>query len=149
MKTRRPGRQGGGDASIGRSPERPVRALVERFWSAMGANDWPEAGALLHDDFLLEWPQSGERVRGRDRFVAVNARYPAAGPWRFTVHAVVVDEGGGSAASDVGVTDGAVTARAITFFTVREGRIWRMTEFWPEPFPPAAWRARWVEGAGG
>ncbi len=122
------------------------RALVERFWEAMRRNDWGAAGRLLHDEFVLTWPQSGERVRGRGNFVEVNAGYPAAGPWRFTVHRIVADDAG--VASDVGVTDGAVEARAVSFFDVRDGLIWRVTEFWPDPFPPAAWRARWVERAG-
>jgi ketosteroid isomerase-like protein len=123
--------------------EGTARALVERFWRAMGTNDWSAAGALLHDDFVLEWPQSGERLRGRESFVAVNAHYPAAGPWRFTVHRVVAEAD--RAVSDVGVTDGAVVARAVSFFELRDGLVWRMTEFWPDPFPPAGWRARWVE----
>jgi ketosteroid isomerase-like protein len=113
----------------------------------MNRNDWRGAAALLHDDFVLEWPQSGERIRGREHFVEVNARYPAAGPWRFTVHRVVADARG--VATDVGVTDGAVVARAVSFFELRDGLVWRITEFWPEPFPPAAWRAAWVESGGG
>jgi len=37
----------------------------------MYANDFRGAGELLHDEYLLEWPQSGERIRGRDIFVAI------------------------------------------------------------------------------
>ncbi len=119
------------------------RQAVERFWRAMGDNDWPGAGRLLHDDFALDWPQSGERIRGRDNFAAVNAHYPAAGRWRFTLHRLVADERG--AASEVVVTDGARLDRAITFFELRDGLIRRMIEYWPEPFAPAPWRAPWVE----
>ncbi|MDI3340935.1 MAG: nuclear transport factor 2 family protein [Sphaerobacter sp.] len=97
---------------------------------------------MFHDEFTLEWPQSGGRIRGRDNFVQVNTRYPAAEPWRFAVHRIVADDGG--AVSDVTVTDGAVVARAISFFAMRDGRIWRMTEFWPDPFAPQEWRAAWV-----
>src|SRR5690349_3199371 len=75
------------------------RQLVERFWQAMNTNDWEAVGHLLHDAYTLDWPQSGERIRGRDHFVAVNAHYPAAGPWRFVVQHIVADDDG--AASDV------------------------------------------------
>jgi ketosteroid isomerase-like protein len=109
----------------------------------MNTNDWRAVSALLQDDCLLVYPQSGERIRGRENFIAVNALYPAAGVWRFTVHRVIADEMG--AASDVDVTDGARNDRVITFFEFRDGLIWRMTEFWPEPFEAAAWRAQWVE----
>lgn len=119
------------------------RRVIEQFWAAIHANDFRAAGALLHDDYVLEWPQSGERVRGRENFIAVNEHYPAAEAWRVTVHRIVADEGG--VASEVTVTDGAVTARAITFSEVRDGKIVRQTEYWPDPFEAAPWRAQWVE----
>lgn len=119
------------------------RQIVERFWRAMGDNDGPGTGRLLHDGFALDWPQSGERIRGRDNFAAVNAHYPAAGRWRFTLQRLVADERG--AASEVTVTDGARADRALTSFELRDGLIRRMIEYWPEPFTPAPWRAPWVE----
>lgn len=117
--------------------------VVERFWAAMGENDFQAAGELLHDEFVLEWPQSGERIRGRSNFVAINGQYPATGRWRFTLHRLVADSSG--VVTDVTVTDGTVSGRAITFSEVRDGRIVRQTEYWPDPFEPATWRARWVE----
>jgi ketosteroid isomerase-like protein len=98
---------------------------------------------LLHDEYVLEWPQSGERIRGRANFVAVNEHYPAAGRWRVAVRRLIAE--GDEVVSEVEVTDGVLTARAITFSTVREGRIARQTEYWPDPFEAAAWRAQWVE----
>ncbi len=119
------------------------RQVVERFWAAMGENDFQAAGELLHDQFVLEWPQSGERIRGRSNFVAINEQYPATGRWRFTLHRLVADSSG--VVTDVTVTDGTFSGRAITFSEVRDGRIVRQTEYWPDPFEPATWRARWVE----
>jgi ketosteroid isomerase-like protein len=52
---------------------------------------------------------------------------------------------GDEVVSDVSVTDGAITGRVITFSTVRDGKILEQTEFWPEPYAPAEWRASWVE----
>lgn len=117
--------------------------VVERFWAAIGRNDFEAAGALLHEEYVLEWPQSGERIRGRENFVALNEHYPAAGPWRSKVNCIVAE--GSRVATDVTVTDGTTTARAITFSEVRDGKIVRQTEYWPDPFEAAAWRARWVE----
>jgi ketosteroid isomerase-like protein len=120
-----------------------IRAIVEGYWQRMNTNDWQAAGQLLHDDFVLSWPQSGERIRGRANFAAVNANYPAAGPWRFAVQQLIADENG--AASDVLVSAPSISARVVTFFELRDGRIWRMTEFWPDPFEAAEWRKQWVE----
>lgn len=124
-------------------PRERNEQVVAQFWAAMQTNDFRAAGESLHDDYLLEWPQSGERIRGRENFVAINEHYPAAGRWKFEVHRLVADDR--EVATDVSVTDGAVKARVITFSTVRDDKIWRQTEFWPDSFEPAAWRARWVE----
>jgi ketosteroid isomerase-like protein len=86
---------------------------------------------------------TGERIRGRENFVAINANYPSAGRWRFTVRHLIADEQG--AATDVSVTDGVTQAQAVSFFQMRDGLIWRVAEFWPDPFSPAGWRAAWVE----
>ncbi|HSL46082.1 MAG TPA: nuclear transport factor 2 family protein [Anaerolineales bacterium] len=120
--------------------------IVQRFWAAMQTNDFKAAGELLHDEYVLEWPQSGERIRGRANFVAVNVNYPAHGRWEFTVHHLVAE--GDQVISDVGVTDSAITGRVITFSTIRDGKIVRQIEFWPDPFEPAAWRKQWVERIG-
>lgn len=109
----------------------------------MQDNDFQAAGEFLHDDYLLEWPQSGKRIRGRANFVAVNGNYPAHGRWEFTIHRIIAE--GDQVVSDVGVTDGLIEARAITFSTIRAGKIVHQTEFWPDPFESAAWRVRWVE----
>ena len=119
------------------------KQVVEEFWAAMQTNDFKSAAEYLHDDYSLEWPQSGERIRGRANFVAVNEHYPAHGRWEFTIHRIIGE--GDEVVSDVGVTDGTITGRAITFSTIRDGKIFRQTEFWPDPFEPPEWRAQWVE----
>lgn len=119
------------------------KQVVEAFWAAMQTNDFKRAGELLRDEYVLEWQQSGERIRGRANFVAVNENYPAHGRWEFTIHRLITE--GDEVVSDVGVTDRVVKARVITFSTIRDGRILHQTEFWPDPFEPAAWRAQWVE----
>jgi len=119
------------------------KQIVERFWLTMQTNDFKAAAELLHDDYLLEWPQSGERIRGRAHFAAFNENYPAHGRWEFTLHRLVAEEN--EVVSDVDVTDGVVSGRAITFSTIRDGKIDHQVEFWPDPFDPPAWRAQWVE----
>jgi len=109
----------------------------------MDTNDFRVAAAWLHDDYQLDWPQSQERIRGRDNFVAVNEHYPAAGPWQFVVERLVAGED--EVVTDITVTDGVTVARAITFSRVCDGKIVRQTEYWPDPYPAPAWRARWVE----
>jgi hypothetical protein len=119
------------------------KQILEQFWEAMKSNDFYAVAEFLHDEYILEWPQSGERIRGRDHFAAINTYYPAEGKWRFTINQIVTE--GEVVVTDVTVTDGSRTDRAITFSTVRDGKIWKQIEFWPEPFEAPAWRAEWVE----
>ncbi|MEZ4518283.1 MAG: nuclear transport factor 2 family protein [Chloroflexota bacterium] len=119
------------------------RRIVEQYWAAMNTNDFQAASEWLHEDFILDWPQSGERIYGRENFATINEQYPAAGLWRFTINRLVADEQ--SVVTDVSVTDGETVAIAITFSEIRDGKIIRQTEYWPDPFPAPAWRAPFVE----
>ena len=119
------------------------KQIIERFWATMQTNDFKAVGELLHDDYTLEWPQSRERIRGHANFVAINENYPAQGRWEFMVQRIIAE--GNEVVSDVDVTDGVITGRVITFSTIQDGKILHQTEFWPDPFEPAAWRAQWVE----
>jgi ketosteroid isomerase-like protein len=123
--------------------ESSATALARRFWELMASNDFRSVGAVLSDDFVLEWPQSNERIRGRDRFAEMNENYPANGLWRFTIHRIVGNEM--EAVTDVGVTDGSISARAISFFSVNGGKIFRLVEFWPEEYTAPENRRHLVE----
>ncbi|HND47639.1 MAG TPA: nuclear transport factor 2 family protein [Anaerolineales bacterium] len=119
------------------------KQVLETFWEKMESNDFYAVAELLHDEFTLEWHQSGELIRGRENFAKINTAYPANGEWRFNINSIVAE--GDVVVTDVSVTDGVVKDRVITFSTVRDGKIWKQIEFWPEPFAAPEWRARWVE----
>jgi ketosteroid isomerase-like protein len=118
-------------------------AVVREYWRLMASNDFASVASVLAPGFVLEWPQSNERIRGPERFVTMNAQYPAHGPWRFTVHRVVGDVF--DVVTDVSVSDGVQHARAISFFTIAGGQVVRLVEYWPEPFAARADRAHLVE----
>ncbi len=108
----------------------------------MNTNDFRAVGRLLSDEYVLEYPQSGETFYGLDNFARINEDYPANGLWRFTVHKLVAD--GPEVVTDTSVTDSVVEARVITFSTVEAGLILWQREFWPEPFDAPAWRRAWT-----
>jgi len=119
------------------------KQLLEQFWQTMQSNNFYAVARLLHDDFILEWAQSGERIRGRDNFAKLNTAYPTQGTWHFTINSIVAD--GDEVVTDVSVTDGTLHDRVITFSTIRDGKIWKQVEFWPESFAAPEWRTQWVE----
>jgi ketosteroid isomerase-like protein len=120
-----------------------ARTIVLEFWRLMATNDFVAVGAVLAPEFVLEWPQSGERIRGASNFAQMNAQYQSHGPWVFTINTIVADAS--SVASDVSVTDSVQHGRAISFFTIAASKIVKIVEFWPEPFVAPENRAYLVE----
>jgi hypothetical protein len=55
------------------------RDIVERYMSAM-PGDQARLRALRHAEFIEEWPQTGERVRGAERMALIDAHYPGEMP---------------------------------------------------------------------
>ena len=119
------------------------KQILEQFWATMETNDFHAVAQLLHDEYTLEWPQSGERIRGRENFAGMNTAYPAEGKWTFKINHIAAD--GDLVVTDVSVSDGKLHDRCITFSTIRKDKIWKQIEFWPEPFNAPDWRTQWVE----
>lgn len=107
-------------------------SVVREFWRLMATNDFHAVRDVLAEDFVLEWPQSNERIRGGERFAQMNTEYPTTGRWQFTINRLVAS--GDEVVTQVSVTDGTQSAEPVSFFTVAGGRITSLVEFWPEPF---------------
>lgn len=122
-------------------PDPSNQQVIEALWAAFDRLAFEDVRPLLHDDFVCEWPQSREMIRGRDNFIAVNANYPGA--WRITIrHLTACDD---RVITEIEARDGAECHTAISFFWLRDGQIVHLREFWPDPYPAPAWRSAWVE----
>lgn len=117
------------------------RQVVEALWQHFDRFEFEAVGPLLHDDFVLEWPLTGERIRGRDNFIAVNKYYP--GQWRIRIHKIIVS--GDEVVTEITAEDGNERNPAISFFECQDGKILKIREYWPLSYPPQEWRAQWVE----
>jgi hypothetical protein len=53
-----------------------IRAALDRHWAASDANDFEAEHEIYHDDAVLEYPQSGERIRDRRNIQASRAAQP-------------------------------------------------------------------------
>ncbi|MFE5510370.1 nuclear transport factor 2 family protein [Streptomyces sp. NPDC056529] len=119
-------------------------SVVGSLWERMEARDRDGLAALFAEDAAVEWPVSGERIVGRDDYVAVNRAYPEGR----SIRVLRIVAGDGEAVSEVEVPhEGIGVFRAVSFWTVRDGRIVRGTEYWTTPGsdPSPAWRAAFVE----
>ena len=122
---------------------RTSKQTVKAFWSAMATNDFVAASEWLSEDYRCIWPQTSEVIEGRADFAALNTNYPTEGVWQFNVTRIF--ENGGEVVTEVQITDATLVATAITFHTVVDGLIAEQVEYWPEPYDPPAWRAKWVK----
>src|SRR3954468_2780935 len=60
-----------------------IRAALDQHWAASDADDFETEHVIYHEDAVLEYPQSGERTRGRRNIQAQRARQP--NKKRFTI----------------------------------------------------------------
>ncbi len=120
-----------------------AETVVLEFWRLMGTNDFHAVKAVLAEEFVVEWPQSKERIRGPENFALMNSEYPTTGRWQFNINRLVAC--GEEVVTQVSLTDGTQSAEPVSFFTVRAGKVVRLVEYWPEPFAPAENRSHLVE----
>jgi len=123
------------------SGSQQTRALARRYFDTLNARDWDSFGALLADDVVYEIPQTGERITSRQRVVQFNQEYP--GDWRLSVTRLIAD--GETVAASMNVTDGDEGVVALVYFEFRADLITRVTDFWPETYPPPPGREHLVE----
>ena len=64
-----------------------IRAALDRHWAASDANDFEAEHQIYREDAVLEYPQSGERIRGRLNIQSSRAAQPNRK--RFTVRRVI------------------------------------------------------------
>jgi hypothetical protein len=121
--------------------DREIRAALDRHWAASDANDFETEHQIYHEDAVLDYPQSGERTRGRSNILNQRASQPSNK--RFAVQRII---GGG----DLWVTEYILTYDAKPSYTVSimeftDNKVARETQYFADPFPAPAWRAQWVE----
>ena len=116
--------------------------VIRRLWTLFSDQKWDESKELFHKDFIAEWPQSRERFSGAENFVEMNRAYP--GNHRIEVRELCT--AGDQVVSAVYIqADTGQKAFATSFFTLRDGKIAKVTEYWAEPYDAPAWRAKWVQ----
>ena len=119
--------------------------MMQAFEAAMKSGDFGALTGLVQeyatDDFVQEWPQSGERIRGRDNAMAINQNYP--GFPTSTVRRVLA--AGDLVTSEVVLDYGGQIYQGVSVFEFRDGRIVMETDYFAQPFQAPSWRARWVE----
>ena len=106
---------------------RATNSYTSRF-SRKDASRSLDALPLLAEDFEAHWPNTRERIRSREDFIALNEHYP--GSWRYRVRRI--EEHAGGAVTVTEISNGKTGFFAVSFFTVRDGRITVAEEYFGE-----------------
>jgi ketosteroid isomerase-like protein len=114
--------------------------LYERVWIGE-THDFDAMDEVFADDAVVEYPQSGERIRGRANIRAVEENYPVLP--KVTIRRKLV-------VGDLAVVESDLDYQGkpyqeVSIFEFRDGKVNRLTQYFPEPFEAPESRARWVE----
>ncbi|HEX3992458.1 MAG TPA: nuclear transport factor 2 family protein [Acetobacteraceae bacterium] len=121
-----------------------IRQALNRHWAASDTNDFETEHDIYREDALLEYPQSGERIRGRQNIQASRTAQPNAK--RFTVRRIV-------GTGDLWVSEFIITYDGKPSYTVSimeflDGKVAHETQYFGDPFAPGPSRAHLVERMG-
>jgi hypothetical protein len=121
--------------------DQAIRAALKRHWDASDASDFKLEHEIYHEDAVLEYPQSGERIRGRRNIQESRSVQP--NKKRFTVRRMI-------GSGDLWVTEFVLTYDGIPSYTVsimefRDGLVARETQYFADRFDPGPSRAHLVE----
>jgi ketosteroid isomerase-like protein len=123
------------------SDDPDLRAALDAHWSASDANDFETEHQIYRDDAVLEYPQSGERIRGRRNIQA--SRFAQPNAKRFKVRRIV-------GAGDVWITEFILAydgrpSYSVSVMEFVDGKVARETQYFADAFEPGPSRAQWVE----
>jgi len=124
--------------------DQEIRAALDRHWAASDASDFEAEHRIYHEDAVLEYPQSGERTRGRRNIQNQRASQPSKK--RFAVRRII-------GCGDLWVTelilsyDGKPSC-TVSIMEFTGDKVTRETQYFADPFVAPASRAQWVERMG-
>jgi ketosteroid isomerase-like protein len=121
--------------------DQEIRAALNQHWAASDADDFETEHRIYHEDAVLDYPQSGERTRGRRNIQSQRTSQPSKK--RFAIQRII---GGG----DLWVTEFILTYDGKPSYTVsimefKGEKVVRETQYFADPFVAPASRAQWVE----
>jgi hypothetical protein len=118
-----------------------IRAALDLHWSASDRNDFEAEHDIYREDAVLEYPQSGERIRGRRDIQSSRTAQPNRK--RFTVRRVL-------GSGNLWITEFVLTYDGLPSYTVSimefiDEKVARETQYFCDPFEPGSSRVQWVE----
>jgi len=118
-----------------------TRARIEEHWKASESGDIETEHEIYAEDAILDYPQSGERFRGRSKIQAQRGGHPAERHFRI----LRIRGGGDLWVSECVITyDGAPTY-SVSIMEFTDGRVTHENQYFADPFTAPASRAALAE----
>ncbi len=118
-----------------------IRARIQQHWEAYESGDLETEHAIYADDAILDYPQSGERFRGRSRIQAQRGGHPAER--HFTIRRIL---GGGEIwVSECVITYDGVPTYSVSIMEFADGQVTHEAQYFADPFDAPAGRAALAE----
>jgi hypothetical protein len=118
-----------------------IRARIQQHWEASERGDGDAEHAIYAVDAILDYPQSGERFRGRSKMQAQRGGHPAER--HFTIRRIL---GGGEVwVSECVITYDGVPTYSVSVMEISDGLVRHETQYFADPFDAPAGRAALAE----
>jgi hypothetical protein len=122
-------------------PDADIRARIQQHWDASESGDLETEHAIYAEDAILDYPQSGERFRGRAKIQAQRGGHPAER--HFTVRRILGRDD--LWVSEVVITYDGVPTHSVSVMEITDGFVTHETQYFADPFPAAPGRAALAE----
>jgi hypothetical protein len=122
--------------------EEVIREALNKHWRASAAGDANAEHDIYDDEAICEYPQSGERIIGRNNLQSLRRHHPGK-PAGFNVRRILGKD-------DLWITEYIITYEAGSTYTVsimqfRNAKVVHETQYFADPFEAPAWRSQWVQ----
>jgi hypothetical protein len=125
--------------------------MVARIREVFASGDMQEYGKAMSEmageDLVLEWPQSGERIRGRDNIAKMNEGYQSntGTTPKATLRRVLKPGEAWIIESTIDYGDGTPVSSVSIIELGPDGKIARQTDYFANPFEAPEWRKPFVD----
>jgi hypothetical protein len=121
--------------------DQEIREALNQHWAASDSGDFATEHAIYRQDAILDYPQSRERIVGRDNIQITRTLQP--NKKRFLVHRIM-------GSGDLWVSELVLTYDQEPYHTVSimefQGlQVAHETQYFADPFEAAEWRKKWVQ----
>ena len=96
-----------------------IRATLDHYWKATVARDIDRSHDIYHDDVIVEFPQSGERISSKHNIYELRAHYPA----KLSFKILRIRGEGNLWITEIVITYDGRPVNAVTIMEFRDGKI--------------------------